>query len=134
VHTLRKERSYCASVEQGVGSGDFESGEQDLTLEFLKYRISSKNKKFDGNFFQIFYFWSKLGSITVDLEDPSTLLNGRYSVTFFVLESCIAVNSRKQVPTATSISARSWCPRPLWAPSFSTIAWYSKTTFPLVRY
>jgi hypothetical protein len=30
-----------------------------------------------------------LEPITVDSEDPSTLLNGRYSVTFFVLKSCI---------------------------------------------
>jgi hypothetical protein len=31
----------------------------------------------------------------VDLEDPSALLNGRYLVNFFVLDSCTAVNSRK---------------------------------------
>jgi hypothetical protein len=70
-------------------------------------------------FFQIFYFWWKLGPITVDAEDPSTLFNGRNTVTFFGLESCIAFNSRKAVPTTTSISARTWCPRPLWAPSFT---------------
>jgi hypothetical protein len=31
----------------------------------------------------------------VDSKDPSALLNGRYSVSFFALESCIVVNSRK---------------------------------------
>jgi hypothetical protein len=31
----------------------------------------------------------------VDLEDPLALLNGRYSVFFFALESCITINSRK---------------------------------------
>jgi hypothetical protein len=32
----------------------------------------------------------------MDSEDPSTLLNGRYSVIFFALEKCTAVNSRKR--------------------------------------
>jgi hypothetical protein len=31
----------------------------------------------------------------VDSEDPSALLNGRYLVNFFALESCTSVNSRK---------------------------------------
>jgi hypothetical protein len=31
----------------------------------------------------------------VDSEDPLAFLNGRYSVNFFALESCTAVNSRK---------------------------------------
>jgi hypothetical protein len=31
----------------------------------------------------------------VDSEDPLALLNGRYLVIFFALESCIAVNSKK---------------------------------------
>jgi hypothetical protein len=35
---------------------DFESGEQELTSEFLKYRIFTKNKKFNGYFFQNFSF------------------------------------------------------------------------------
>jgi hypothetical protein len=34
--------------ERGVGSGDFESGEQELLLEFYKYRNSTKNRNFDG--------------------------------------------------------------------------------------
>jgi hypothetical protein len=49
----------------------------------------------------------------VDSEDPSIFLNGRYPVTFFALESCTTVNSRKGVPAATSINARTWCLRPL---------------------
>jgi hypothetical protein len=74
--------------------------------EFYKYRISTKNRNFEILFFQNFYFWSKLGPITVDLEDPSIFLNGGYSVTFFALESCTAFNSRKGVPIAMTISAR----------------------------
>jgi hypothetical protein len=35
----------------------------------------------------------------VDLEDPSALLNGRYLVIFFALESCTAVNIRKGMST-----------------------------------
>jgi hypothetical protein len=31
----------------------------------------------------------------VDSEEPSALLNGRYLVIFFALESCTVVNSRK---------------------------------------
>jgi hypothetical protein len=50
-------RGYCASVECGAGSGDFESGERELLLEFYKYRNSTKNRNFDGYFFQKFYFW-----------------------------------------------------------------------------
>jgi hypothetical protein len=57
-------------------------------------------------FFQIFYFWWKLGPITVDAEDPLTLFNGRNSITFFGLESCTAFNSRKAVLATMSISAR----------------------------
>jgi hypothetical protein len=34
VHWQAKERGYCASVEREAGSGDFESGEQELTSEF----------------------------------------------------------------------------------------------------
>jgi hypothetical protein len=66
------------SVERGAGSGDFERGEQELLSEFYKYQNSTKNRNLDGYFFQKFYFWWKLGPITVDAEDPSTLLNGRY--------------------------------------------------------
>jgi hypothetical protein len=128
------ERGYCASVERGAGSGDFESGKQELLSEFYKYRISTKNRNFDSWFFQNFYFWWKSGPITVDSEDPSTLLNGRYSITFFALKSYTAFNSRKGVLAVISISARTWCPRPLWAPSFTSVVWYSRTTFPLVRY
>jgi hypothetical protein len=36
------------SRERGVGSGDFESGEQELLSEFFKYRNSTKNRNFDG--------------------------------------------------------------------------------------
>ena len=32
----------------------------------------------------------------MDLEDPSALLNGRYLVIFFDLESCTIVNSTKR--------------------------------------
>jgi hypothetical protein len=32
----------------------------------------------------------------VDSKDPLALLNGRYSVSFFALESCTVVNSRKE--------------------------------------
>jgi hypothetical protein len=32
----------------------------------------------------------------VDSEDLSTFLNGRYSITFFAVESCTAFNSRKR--------------------------------------
>jgi hypothetical protein len=70
-------------------------------------------------FFQILYFWWKLGPITMDVEDSSTLFNGRNLETFIGLESCTAFNSRNAVPSTTSISARIWCPRPLWAPSFN---------------
>jgi hypothetical protein len=53
----RSERGYCASVERGAGSRDFESWEQELLSEFYKYRNSTKNRNFDGQFFQKFYFW-----------------------------------------------------------------------------
>jgi hypothetical protein len=36
------------SKERGAGSGAFESVEQELKSEMYKYRISTKNKKFDG--------------------------------------------------------------------------------------
>jgi hypothetical protein len=52
-----RERGYCASVERGAGSGDFESGEQELLSEFYKYRNSTQNRNLDGYFFQKFYFW-----------------------------------------------------------------------------
>jgi FtsZ-binding cell division protein ZapB len=34
---VQAERGYCASVERGAGSGDFESGEQELLSGFDKY-------------------------------------------------------------------------------------------------
>jgi hypothetical protein len=47
--------------------------------------------------------------------------------------------SGKGVPRAPSYSCRtwcphgpwapSWCPMPMWASNFTTIDWYSKTTF-----
>ena len=43
-----------------------------------------------------FYFWWKLGSITMDSEDPLILLNGSYLINFFVLESCTTINNRKE--------------------------------------
>jgi hypothetical protein len=73
-------------VERGAGSGDFESGEQELLSEFFKYQNSTKNRNFDG---------------------------------YLGLESFTAFNNRKGVPATTSISARTWCPRPLWALSFT---------------
>jgi hypothetical protein len=54
---MQLERGYCAIVERGAGSGDFESGEQELLSEFYKYRNSTKNRNLDGYFFQKFYFW-----------------------------------------------------------------------------
>jgi hypothetical protein len=33
-----------------------------------------------------------------------------------------SIQYRKGVPAATSISARTWCPRPLKAPSFTNVA------------
>jgi hypothetical protein len=45
------------SVERGAGSGDFESGEQELLSEFFKYQNSTKNRNFDGYFSQKNYFW-----------------------------------------------------------------------------
>jgi hypothetical protein len=52
-----EERGYCASVERGAGSGDFESGEQELLSEFFKYQNSTKNRNFDGYFSEKNYFW-----------------------------------------------------------------------------
>jgi hypothetical protein len=95
LHSFVPKRGYCASVERGAGSKDFESREQELSLNFCKYRNSTKNRNFDGYFFQKIYFRWKLGPSTVDAEDPSTLFSGRYSLTFFGLESCITFNSRK---------------------------------------
>jgi hypothetical protein len=43
--------------EWGAGSGDFESREQELLLDFFKYQNSTKNRNFDGYFFQKNYFW-----------------------------------------------------------------------------
>jgi hypothetical protein len=54
---LHGERGYCASVERGAGSGDFESGEQELLSEFFKYQNSTKNRNFDGYFSEKNYFW-----------------------------------------------------------------------------
>jgi hypothetical protein len=54
---MQLERGYCAIVERGAGSGDFESGEQELLSEFFKYRNSTKNINFDGYFFPKNYFW-----------------------------------------------------------------------------
>jgi hypothetical protein len=45
------------SGERGAGSGDFESGEQELLSEFFKYQNSTKNRNFDGYFSQKNYFW-----------------------------------------------------------------------------
>jgi hypothetical protein len=47
---------------------------------------------------------------------------------FFGLESFRAFSSRKEVPTTTSISARTWCPRPLWAPNFTHGYWLCALT------
>ena len=47
-------------------------------------------------FCSTFYFWWKLGPITVDVEDHLTLFNGKNSVIFFGLESCTALNSRNE--------------------------------------
>jgi hypothetical protein len=54
---MQLERGYCAIVERGAGSGDFESGEWELLSEFYKYQNSTKNRNLDGYFFQKFYFW-----------------------------------------------------------------------------
>jgi hypothetical protein len=118
LYTKMRAKLLC---ERGAGRGDFEGGEQELKSEFYKYRISTKNRNFDGRFSN-FLFLVKIGIITVDSEYPSTLLNGRYSVIFFALDSCIVVNSIKGVLATMSINARTWCPRPLWSPSFTIVA------------
>jgi hypothetical protein len=45
------EQGYCASMEWAAGSG-----EQELLSEFFKYRNFTKNRNFDGFFFQKNYF------------------------------------------------------------------------------
>jgi hypothetical protein len=55
-------RGYCASVERGVGSGVFESREQELLSEFDKYQNSTKNRNFDGNFLPNTLFLVKIGT------------------------------------------------------------------------
>jgi hypothetical protein len=55
-------RGYCASVERGAGSGVFESREQELLSEFDKYRNSTKNRNFDGNFLPNTLFLVKIGT------------------------------------------------------------------------
>jgi hypothetical protein len=39
-----------------MGSRDFESGKQELKSEFYKYQISTKNRIFMANFFNISIF------------------------------------------------------------------------------
>jgi hypothetical protein len=100
------------SVERGAGSGDFESGEQELLSKFDKYQNSARNRNLDGNFLPNILFLVKIGTYYRGCRRPFTLFNGRNTVTFFGLESCTAFNNRKAVPATTSISARTWCPRP----------------------
>jgi hypothetical protein len=49
-------------VERGVGSGDFESREQELLSEFDKYQNSTKNRNSDGNFLPNILFLVKIGT------------------------------------------------------------------------
>jgi hypothetical protein len=100
------------SVERGAGSGDFESGEQELLSKFDKYQNSARNRNLDGNFLPNILFLVKIGTYYRGCRRPFTLFNGRNTVTFFGLESCTTFNNRKAVPVTTSISARTWCPRP----------------------
>jgi hypothetical protein len=56
--------------------------------------------------------------------------------------TCKGCTSRKRVPGAPSYCCKTWCPhgpgeqswclRPMWTPSFATVAWCSRTTFILV--
>jgi hypothetical protein len=127
--TMLYERGYCASVERGAGSGDFESGEQELLFKFDKYQNSARNRNLDGNFLPNILFLVKIGTYYRGCRRPFTLFNGRNTVTFFGLESCTAFNNRKAVPATMSISARTWCPRPLWAPSFTHGYWPCALTY-----
>jgi hypothetical protein len=50
------------SGERGAGSGDFESGEQELLSKFDKYQNSTRNRNLDGNFLPNILFLVKSGT------------------------------------------------------------------------
>jgi hypothetical protein len=50
------------SGERGAGSGDFESGEQELLSKFDKYQNSTRNRNLDGNFLPNILFLVKIGT------------------------------------------------------------------------
>jgi hypothetical protein len=77
------ERGYCASVERGAGSEDFESGEQEVLSDFLKYRKSSKNRNFDSYFFQKKLFLVKFGTYYRGCRRPFNPLQWKILSNFF---------------------------------------------------
>jgi hypothetical protein len=61
----------------------------------------------------------EIGTYYHTFKRPFNPLKWKILSNFFALNSCTAFNSRKGVPDAMSISAKTWCIRPLWAPSLT---------------
>jgi restriction endonuclease S subunit len=71
------------SGERGAGSEDFESGEQEVLSDFLKYRKSSKNRNFDGYFSQKKLFLVKFGTYYRGCRRPFNPLQWQILSNFF---------------------------------------------------
>jgi hypothetical protein len=76
-------RGYCASVERGAGSGDFESVEQELLSKFDKYQNSTRNRNLDGNFLPNILFLVKIGAYYCGCRRPFNPLHWKKLSNFF---------------------------------------------------
>ena len=79
----REGRRYCACVERGAGSGDFESGEQEFLSEFDKYKFFTKNRNLEGNFLLKTLFLVKIGTYYRGCRRPFNSLQWKKLSNFF---------------------------------------------------